>query len=216
MHPPFPKISKVMTASTILDFFKPLLEGGVNRTLKADPEMPARLATLAGRVCRIEITDLGIVLDVTPNENGLGFSAAGSQTPDVNLRGSLIGIARLATGSERLPASARVEIAGDAELANSFSRALREFDPDWEEELSRYVGDIPAHLIGRVFRDARAWGLAARSRLGADLSEYLREETRLLPDRTEVAAFVRDVDALRAGADRLAARLDLLLKGRVK
>jgi ubiquinone biosynthesis protein UbiJ len=203
-------------SASLLDFFKPLLQGGVNRALKTDPEMLARLAPLAGRVCRIEITDLGIVLDVTPKEAGLGFSAAGSQTPDVNLRGSLIGIARLATGSERLPSSARVEIAGDAELANSFSRALREFDPDWEEELSRYVGDIPAHIIGRVFREARAWGQTARTRLGADLSEYLREETRLLPDRAEVAAFVREVDALRADADRLAARFDLLLKGRVK
>lgn len=200
-----------MTASTMLDFFKPLLQGGVNRALKTDPDMLARLAPLAGRVCRIEMTDLGIVLDVAPDANGLRFSSAGSQAPDVTLRGSLPGIARLATGNERLPASARVEIAGDAELANAFARALRDFDPDWEEELSRYVGDIAAHLIGRTIRAARAWGADARSRLAADMSEYLREEKRLLPDRDETAAFIADVDRLRADADRLAARLEKLM-----
>lgn len=201
-----------MTTSTILDFFKPLLEGGVNRALKTDPEMLARFAPLSGCICRIEITDLGIVLDVNPDDNGLRLSAAGSQTPDVNLRGSLIGLARLVSGNEHLPASARVEIAGDAELANRFARALRDFDPDWEEELSRYVGDIAAHLIGRTLRAARAWGDDARHRLAADMSEYLREEKHLLPNRDEVAAYVADVDRLRADADRLTARVEKLVR----
>jgi ubiquinone biosynthesis protein UbiJ len=203
-----------MTVSTVLDFFKPLIEGGVNRALNTDPEMAARLAPLAGRVCRIELTDLGVTLDVAPDAKGLRFSGAGSGAPDVTLRGSLLGIARLATGSERLPASARVEIAGDAELANGFARAMRDFDPDWEEALSRYVGDIPAHLIGSTIRAARAWGADASQRFTADMSEYLHEEARMLPDRAEVAAFVAGVDRLRADADRLAARVAMLGRSR--
>jgi ubiquinone biosynthesis protein UbiJ len=200
--------------SGVLDFLKPLVEGGVNRALRTDPDMAARLAQLAGRVCRIELTDLGVTFDVAPDATGLRLSPAGSQPPDVTLRGSLLAIARLATGNGRLPASSRAEIAGDAELANSFARALREFDPDWEEELSRYVGDVPAHLIGKTFRAARAWAGDARTRLDADVAEYLREEVRLLPDRAAVAAFIAEVDRLRADADRLAARVENLLRSR--
>jgi ubiquinone biosynthesis protein UbiJ len=201
-----------MTLSAVLDFFRPLVEGGVNHALKSDPEMMARLAPISGRVCRIELTDLGITLDAAPDAKGLRFSGAGSQAPDVTLRGSLLAIARLAMGNERLPASSRVEIAGDAELANGFARALRDFDPDWEEELSRYVGDIAAHLIGKTIREARAWSGDARTRLAADVSEYLREETRLLPDRAAVTAFVAEVDRLRADTDRLAARFENLMR----
>lgn len=203
-----------MVISAVLDFLKPLVEGGVNRALRTDPDMAARLAPLAGRVCRIELTDLGITFDAAPDATGLRLGPAGSQPPDVTLRGSLLAIARLATGNGRLPASARVEIAGDAELAHVFSRALREFDPDWEEELSRYVGDVAAHLIGKTLRTARAWADDAHTRVRADVSEYLREEARLLPDRTAVTAFIAEVDRLRADADRLAARVDSLLRSR--
>lgn len=202
-----------MVLSNVLDFFRPLVEGGVNRTLRTDPEMAARLAPLSGRVCRIELTDLGITFDVAPDAKGLHLGPAGSRPPDVTLRGSLLAIARLATGNERLPASGRAEIAGDAELANVFARALRDFDPDWEEELSRYTGDVAAHLIGRTFREARAWARNANTRLKADMSEYLREEVRLLPDRAAVTAFIADVDRLRADTDRLAARVENLLRG---
>jgi ubiquinone biosynthesis protein UbiJ len=201
-----------MALSAVLDFFRPLVEGGVNRALGTDPEMAARLAPLTGRVCRIELTDLGITFDVAPDAKGLHLGPAGSQPPDVTLRGSLLAIARLATGNERLPASARAEIAGDAELANAFARALRDFDPDWEEELSRYTGDVAAHLVGKTFRAARAWAGDARTRVGADVSEYLREEVRLLPDRAAVAAFIAEVDRLRADTDRLAARAENLLR----
>ncbi len=200
--------------SVVLDFLKPLVEDGVNRALRADPDMAARLAPLAGRVCRIELADLGITFDAAPDATGLRLGPAGSQAPDVTLRGSLLAIARLATGNGRLPASSRAEIAGDAELAHAFARALREFDPDWEEELSRYIGDVAAHLIGKTFRAARAWTADARTRVRADVSEYLREEARLLPDHAAVAAFIAEVDRLRADADRLAARVENLLRSK--
>ena len=78
--------------------------------------------------------------------------------------------------------------------------------------MSRYTGDVAAHLIGKTFREARAWARDARTRVGADVSEYLREEVRLLPDRAAVAGFIAEVDRLRADADRLAARVENLMR----
>jgi ubiquinone biosynthesis protein UbiJ len=43
--------------------------------------------------------------------------------------------------------------------------------------------------------------------LGLDVSEYLQEESRLLPTRHEVEAYLNAVDALRASADRLEQRV---------
>ena len=68
-----------------------------------------------------------------------------------------------------------------------------------------------ARLPIRV-REARAWAGDARTRVGADVSEYLREEVRLLPDRAAVAGFITDVDRLRADTDRLAARVENLIR----
>ncbi|MGA9470724.1 MAG: sterol-binding protein, partial [Candidatus Macondimonas sp.] len=46
--------------------------------------------------------------------------------------------------------------------------------------------------------------------LGQDASEYLRYETELLPDRSEVTAWVDEVDRLRDDVARLAARVERL------
>jgi ubiquinone biosynthesis accessory factor UbiJ len=100
-----------------------------------------------------------------------------------------------------------MQINGDAETAQVFSRLLKQADLDWEELLSRYTCDAAAHQIGNLFRGLRAWGRDAAGRVSRDFAEYLQYETRDLPPRPEVEAFLNGVDRLRDDAERLEARL---------
>ncbi|MGB5200150.1 MAG: sterol-binding protein, partial [Sedimenticolaceae bacterium] len=95
-----------------------------------------------------------------------------------------------------------------------FSEVLADLDIDWEEQLSRFTGDIAAHEIGRGVRAASREGARMRRSSEQILSEYLTEEARLLPHRFEVEDFIADVDTLRDDAERLAARIALLEKRR--
>ena len=95
-------------------------------------------------------------------------------------------------------------------MAQQVRRFFRDLDVDWEEGLATYLGDAPAHQIGRLVRGVRGWFAESRDAAGRNLAEYLTEERRDLPPRAELDAFLDDVDRLRSDADRLAARVTLL------
>lgn len=193
------------------------IETAINAILVLDPETCDRLAAMHGRVIRVVLSGTGIQFDFIPGHDGRVNLLAGAEgDPDATLHGKPIDLLRAsdeAEGHAELFAG-RVQIEGDVSLAQHFSEALAGLDIDWEEQLSRLVGDIAAHEIGEaaraIRRHADRTGQSARS----NLSEYLTEEARLLPHRFEAEAFLADVDTLRDDAARLEARIALLEQAR--
>lgn len=106
--------------------------------------------------------------------------------------------------------SGGVRIEGDAEIAQAFRDLLKAAQPDFEEELARVVGDIPAHQLVNLARGAAAFGKRLANAFAQNLSEYLQEESRDLATRIEVDEFITAVDRLREDVDRAEARLVLL------
>ena len=178
-----------------------------NRLLRLDPETLARLGELHGKVIRIDLVGPSKTLYILPSAAGLRLLTEHDAAPDVTLRGELAVFARLAFGAGATPRAGELQISGDIELGQRFQRMLHEIDIDWEEHLSHLVGDVLAHRLGRAARGARAWQAQAVRTLGLDVSEYLQEESRVLPTRREVEAFLDAVDTLRARADRLEQRV---------
>ena len=107
-----------------------------------------------------------------------------------------------------------LDLTGDAETAREFQQLLAFAKPDVEEELSGIVGDVAAHRLGEIARGVGRWGRDARSTMGANIREYLQEESRDAPSRYEVDAFSKNVGTLRDDVDRVEARLNRLLKDR--
>jgi ubiquinone biosynthesis protein UbiJ len=81
---------------------------------------------------------------------------------------------------------------------------------DIEEGLSRWVGDIAAHQIGRALRGVAGWGDRAAQTMAANVREYLQEESRDLIARPELQAFSAGVDEVSRSVDELAARVERL------
>ena len=131
--------------------------------------------------------------------------------PAARLSGSPVAFLRLAGSKpESAVRSGAVHIEGDAEVAQTFSELLKHARPDFEEELSRVVGDVAAHQIGNAARAALAFGRRAADTFAQNVAEYLQEEGRDLPSRTEADEFVAGVDKLREDVDRLEAKISLL------
>jgi ubiquinone biosynthesis protein UbiJ len=191
--------------------FTPLIEEVGNRILRLDPETLRRLGDLQGRVLCIEFRDLGRRLYLHPSESGFRIIAESEQPPAVTLRGTLATFARLGLGAEADTLKAgELEIEGDAALGQRLQRIFRNLDLDWEEPLARLFGDPLGHELGRAARAAFAWHRQALKTFGLNTAEYLQEETRLLPVRDQVEAFLNGVDGARADVDRLTARLQRL------
>ena len=130
------------------------------------------------------------------------------------IKGSPIALTKLSTSdnkSEQL-FGGDVEISGDTALAQRFGQILAKIDIDWEEHLSRIIGDIPAHQMGRAARNISDWAKSSQKELEWQIGEYLQEEVVATPRPEETADFIAEIDTLRDDVDRLAARVERLTK----
>jgi ubiquinone biosynthesis protein UbiJ len=187
------------------------LEISVNRYLALDPETLSRLDALTGKVIAVELRGIGISLTMAPHGGGIQLLGDYRGKPDTVISGMPWSLARTGYGGDRGALFAgEVEIHGDVALGQRFEAVLREIDIDWEEQLSRLVGDVAAHQVGKLVRDTMAWGAKSVETLSRDVGEYLQEESRQLPQRDEVDAFLGAVDLLRDDVARLEARVNRL------
>jgi ubiquinone biosynthesis accessory factor UbiJ len=185
--------------------FEPL-EALLNRGIRGSSDATARCRALEGKSFRIELDGLGLGLTLVSQ----GDTVALREQPeaDARLGGTPGALARLAaTGDEGLLRSRAVRIGGDPLVARDFRDLISIAAPDFEEELSRFVGDIAARQVHNFLRGLAGWGLDAADRLSRNFAEYLQEESRELPSRPEVEGFLDAVDDLAGSVARLEARI---------
>ena len=183
------------------------LERGVRESVTATK----RAAELEGASLRIAADGLGIDV-VLRIEGGLvRLQRGGGEAADATVRGSPLDLLRVFTSpsASRLPGSG-VTLTGRVHVAERFAELLRIALPEPEEELSRWVGDVVAHRAASAARAAHAWAARALDALRADTAEYLTEEGRLLPTRSEADVLFDAIERLRDDVERAEARLELL------
>jgi ubiquinone biosynthesis protein UbiJ len=105
-----------------------------------------------------------------------------------------------------------VTISGDAQIAEQFRELALLLRPDVEEELSRLIGDTPAHQALRFVRAATGFGERAARTGVRNIAEYFAHESRDLVPRAEAEDFYRGVERLREQLDRLEARTTLIAR----
>lgn len=185
------------------------IEQSINTLLKMDPAARSRLARDHGRVIALNLRGLELTLYFVPGHDGL-LQLLGSMEgePDCTLSGSPLDLIRSGdkeAGAGQLFAG-HVSITGDTGLAHNFGATLANLDIDWEEQLSRFTGDIAAHQLGRGTRGLASYLAQSKQTLESNLAEYLTEEARLLPHPYEVEEFLNEVDRLKDDTERLLAR----------
>lgn len=181
----------------------------LNRGIRRSTDATRRCRELDGRSFRIELD--GLDLGLTLLARGEQVELADDAAPDATLAGSPGALLRLGvSGDESLLRSRAVRISGDPLVARDFRDLIAIAAPDFEEELARLVGDVAARQVGNLVRGLGGWGLDAADRLSRTTAEYLQEESRDLPARAEVEAFLDAVDRLAEDAARFEARLQRL------
>lgn len=189
------------------------VENILNRNISAQARALQLLRRLDGKTLQLDVAGITRVRALA----GRGRLAllAGDESPaDAVISGSAPALLSMLRGATAPAASASaVEVRGDAEVAGMYRELLALARPDPEEEAARILGDVPARRLGVVARQALGWLKGARHSVGANIAEYLTEESRDLVNRTELEEFLRGVDTLREGTDRLEARLRRLQTG---
>lgn len=101
-------------------------------------------------------------------------------------------------------------ISGDTGLAQALAYIAQHLQWDYEEDLSKVVGDIAAHRIGSTARGVGTWAKESVDSVLKMSKDFWTEERPTLAKSQQVAEFVASVDDLRDAVARLEKRIELL------
>jgi ubiquinone biosynthesis accessory factor UbiJ len=187
------------------------LENLLNRGLPRSPRARELCRELAGTSLGVEVRGMLRML-VRSSGEVLQLKTDASAQADAELTGGLLSLLALAGPTpEAVLQRGAVQIRGDADIARKYRELAQLLKPDLEEELSLAIGDVPAHQLARLARDALGWSRHAAATAVRNVAEYLAHERADLVPRAEADQFTSGVDRLREDVDRLEARIALLV-----
>ncbi len=192
-----------------------LAEIGGNRLLGMDPNVLQHCSELQGHIIAIELTDLDKTIYCHPGSWGLRLSLQQpGKEADATIKGRLFGLVNLSMQQEKVSTSIqeRVEISGNASVAQKFQKILTELEIDWEEQLSKVTGDIVAFRIGQGIQKTQQWIKEGFNSLSLSSREYLQEEAHHLPTLPEFERFKQAVTDTRHDVERLEALINQLIQ----
>jgi ubiquinone biosynthesis protein UbiJ len=187
-----------------------LIETELNRCVSESTAARELLARLRGSSFAVHVEGLGLTAVLHADDERLRLDSDATNA-SATLRATPLDLLRLLntdgiSGVKRT----RADLSGDLEVAERFARLLKLARPDFEEEVAKWVGDVPAHALGEAVRGAGAWLARAGAALRMNAAEYLQEESRAMPAPLEAQAFYADVERLRDDVERVSARLKRL------
>jgi ubiquinone biosynthesis protein UbiJ len=207
-----------------------LLSAGVeltiNQLLQLDPDCKPRLKKLAGTQLQVSINELPwsllfifseqidvSALPATSEDQSSEAQAPTESSADCHITLSLSTLSELSDSSKisQLIQQGKLDLDGDINVAQGFSNLIKELDIDWEEQLSKYTGDVVAH---QTFSSVKAFFNTAQQeveKLADQLSTHLTKPDAVAVSEIEVADFCDQVNTLRSASDRLEARIDQLI-----
>lgn len=185
---------------------KPILTRLLNHLINQNIWAKEQLQPFGGRTVQFNIPPMSATLTVL--EDG-GLAMAGeSASPDASVSIPLPVAIRLLANDDSATALATLE--GDTELAAALAKVLRGITWEYEEDLSRVIGDIPAHQVAEFGRKAANEIKSQSINLAQMLSEYWQEEQPMIAKKRHVDIFNQEVDTLREDTERLEKRIEKL------
>jgi ubiquinone biosynthesis protein UbiJ len=143
----------------------------LNHVLQQEPEAVARLKRQKGQIAGIESAWIAMKLVVTPA--GLLDLADADAESDLSLKvldSNPFSILQTLLSGDK----PRMEVAGDVMLAAEVNWLVDHVRWDVEEDLSRIVGDVPAHTLMKV---VRGMGDTLKAFIGSKISKPPQDES---------------------------------------
>jgi ubiquinone biosynthesis protein UbiJ len=178
----------------------------VNRLLRTNAWALERLRAHAGKTAALVCPPWEVRARV--GETGELAPAGAGAMPDVIITTTPGLLLRAASGDDTAWTDARLD--GDVQFAGAIDYVRRHLKWDYEETLSRFLGDVAAHRIAGTVHAADRWRRTAALNMARGIAEYAAHEKPQIASAQAIEEFNSEVDRIRDDVDRLEKRLDLL------
>jgi len=188
------------------------LEKALNRYFSLDPESAKNLQKLQGKIVTIELLGIGLTLQMVFSATGVQLKADDFSEPDTLIQGGPISLLHIALARDKRKNlfAENATITGDLDFGQDVMALFDDLEIDWEEHLSHWIGDVPAHQTGRVIRGVKNLSERVRRTMTQNVNEYVHEEIDLFPPSEALRDFFQAVDELRMEVDRINALFQTL------
>lgn len=188
----------------------PTIEKALNAYLHSDIGSRKRLAKLAGKSVAVELLPFDIIFICSFHPDSVSVHMDdGNANPAATIKGSPLQLFGMLLDKDHRQQffADDVVMEGDAEVAQQVMHLFEHVHIDWEEHASTFIGDVPAHHLGKLAGNLRKWVKNTSSSFSQDANDYLHEEKAWFPHREELQDFFADIDTIRMDTDRLEARI---------
>jgi ubiquinone biosynthesis protein UbiJ len=183
----------------------------INLALKLDSESLDKLSRHAGKILAMHITSFDQTIFMSINVDGVNLSFSNDAEVKTTLSGTPFAYLRLLSQEQKGTLS-DIKLNGDPHFAQDIQAIFKGLSIDWEEQLSKFVGDTAAHHIGKTSKEVQEWSAETRQNFYQNLTAFLQQETAQLPTRAAVNDFLNAVDELRNDVERISVRIKHLKK----
>ncbi len=190
-----------------------IIEMGLNRLIKQQPQAQQQLIMLQEKVMALQIKELEKALYFIFSQQVDVLSQFEGE-PHCTLIVSLSSLKQLKDGSNltQLIKQNKLDLQGDIELAKQFADLIKHCKPDFEEWLSHYCGDVLAHTTGRAFKGLTRWVEQKVKYSQQNLALAITDEWQIAPSALEVQYFCDQVESLADSCDRVEQRMNQLME----
>lgn len=186
-----------------------LLETGVNKLQQLDASAQQRRKMLDGIIIGVTLKELNKPLYFVISRQQIDILSQYEGQTDCFIRLNISALKKLQNNHQltHLIKTEQLEVEGDIKLVQQFAQLLTEMDIDWEEQLSRKVGDVLAHKFCYYSKQAQQGVSSMRQKSERHLAQFITEELKLAPSALEVAYFCDQVTDIAKQVKRLDERI---------
>jgi ubiquinone biosynthesis protein UbiJ len=179
----------------------------VNHLLVREPWARERVKPYAGKCVKLVCGPVSIAL--VAQADGLLAAITETQTPvfDVTIAVPLDALPAFLQGGQAAVMK-HVRIEGDAEFATTLAKLAEHLRWDPEEDLSRVIGDAPAHRVGRIARTVQEQTRRTSRNVLDSVAEYLLDERPQLVRKSALDAFNAELSRARDALARVEKRIE--------
>lgn len=191
------------------------IEFALNQFVKSDHHLQSIVQKFDDQLLEIHTTSPNAFICVHFN-NGIRLSAISSDdlgitaTASVSAKATSLLSLLLSTSDSAALSNPEIEISGDAHFVHAIFQSLHNLDLRWDDILAPWLGDHSTHLAKTSSDSINQWSRQSKASVSTTLSDYLNEESRLLPARGRLEQFNDQMDELKLRIDRAKARIQRL------
>ncbi|MDP1557833.1 MAG: ubiquinone biosynthesis protein [Nitrosomonas sp.] len=179
----------------------------INHVLHGESWACKRLQNCAGKTVRIQIFPF-VDFTFSIQTDGMISAASDNATVDTSLSLSPDLLPYFLTKDEAV--LRKIKISGDDVIARELIDIGKNLHWDVEQDLSKIMGDIPAHRVIQASEKIVNWHWDSFNNLSQALIEYWTEEQPILAKTLYINNFVNEVGKLQSAAEQLEQRIQKL------